>query len=322
MSLDKSNTASDRTRVLKNRAIYSNYLAANTRFEQGLSGRPPRIIGGSGASGESSAATDIAVGQISITPAEQASIIAANSVPPFYGGSLSSTAGAYLTSDPSTDFSMGTGDFTVECWANTNQLLGGGWTNLVAFGYNDDTTPFHADIRLAAGGDFYSPNGGKIGFIIPKNDGTDDRRFRYNGRMTHNTWYHLALVRHGGRLDLYVNGTRSAVVDDGTGTQYPVGVPVSFDHSGDPSDQKSRLFINGSLYDESQFDGLISNIRLVKGQAIYTANFTVPTTPLTAVPGTVLLMNTSTGTNYLQDSENHTLTPTGSLSYSPSNPFI
>ena len=37
------------------------------------------------------------------------------------------------------------------------------------------------------------------------------------------------------------------------------------------------------------FPGYISNVRVIKGTAIYTSGFTVPTSPLTAISGTVLL---------------------------------
>ena len=39
----------------------------------------------------------------------------------------------------------------------------------------------------------------------------------------------------------------------------------------------------------NRFVGNISNLRLVKGSAVYTEDFTVPTESLTAIAGTVLL---------------------------------
>jgi len=87
MSLDKSNTASDRLRVIKDRVIYSNFLAAKTRYDNGLSGKVPRIVGGTGASNEASVSEELAVAIISVTPAEQAAIVSANTPkpPPFDG---------------------------------------------------------------------------------------------------------------------------------------------------------------------------------------------------------------------------------------------
>jgi cytoskeletal protein CcmA (bactofilin family) len=90
------------------------------------------------------------------------------------------------------------------------------------------------------------------------------------------SWNHIAIVRTetelGPSLVLYVNGikvhTRSA---------------------------ESNMFYNsnGNLYignglDNSKFNGYISNLRIVRGTAVYTSNFT-PAGPLTAIPGTVLL---------------------------------
>uniref|UniRef100_A0A6C0DSJ1 Uncharacterized protein n=1 Tax=viral metagenome TaxID=1070528 RepID=A0A6C0DSJ1_9ZZZZ len=79
MSLDKSNSASTRLRIIKDRVLYSNYLAAKTRFDNGLSGSPPRIVGGTGSASEASASEELAVARISITPAEQTDIIVSNS---------------------------------------------------------------------------------------------------------------------------------------------------------------------------------------------------------------------------------------------------
>jgi len=48
-------------------------------------------------------------------------------------------------------------------------------------------------------------------------------------------------------------------------------------------------FNNGS---ENSFPGYISNLRLVKGTAVYTASFTPNTAPLSAITNTSLLLNT------------------------------
>jgi len=316
MPLDNSNSESDRLKRKKDRAIYSNYLAIKTQYDSGTYGYPSRIIAGTGASLESSALENIRIGEINVSPAEQEAIITANTpVSPY--GSVSVIANAYLTTGLFTNFSMGTGDFTVECWARTSDTVPGGWTNLVSFG-----SAAGKDIRIAAGGDFFAPNGGKVGFIIPNNAGTDDLRCRTTLTMASNTWYHFALVRNSNLVNFYVNGVNTAFKDDATGTNYTTGITVSFNHGGD-ANGKSNFFVNNSLFNESQFAGLISNVRLVKGTAVYTSNFSVPAAPLTALSGTQILLNTATSTTYLRDSSSYdiALARNGSLAYSTSNPF-
>jgi hypothetical protein len=315
MPLINSNSAGDRTQLIKTRTIYYNYLATKTQYENGQYGYPPRVIDGTGASLESSAFDDIRVGQINISPAEQAAIIAANALPVLYG-SISFVPGASLTTGLATDFSMGTGDFTAECWAYTNAAIGGGWTNLLSFG-----SAAGKDIRLAAGGDFFSPNGGKIGFIIPNSNNTDDVRYRINLTMATNTWYHFALVKSGSTVRFYVNGVSRTCTDDSSGTAYAAGVPGTFNHSGD-ANGKSNLFINNSLFNESDFNGYITNVRLVKGSALYTSNFTVPTVGLSVVSGTALLLKCASAATYLNDSSNNrTLSASGAVSFSTEAPF-
>jgi hypothetical protein len=61
--------------------------------------------------------------------------------------------------------------------------------------------------------------------------------------------------------------------------------------------------------------GYYSNLRIVKGTAVYTANFTPPTTPLTAIAGTSLL---TCGTTW---SGNPTITANGDARGAGLNPF-
>jgi hypothetical protein len=66
-------------------------------------------------------------------------------------------------------------------------------------------------------------------------------------------------------------------------------------------DANNRLYI-GNDGGGSAFTGYISNLRLVKGTAVYTSNFTPSTTPLTAISGTSLL--TCQRNRFLDNSSN------------------
>lgn len=74
--------------------------------------------------------------------------------------------------------------------------------------------------------------------------------------------------------------------------------------------------IDGSYY----LDGAISNLRIVKGTAVYTAAFTPSTEPLTAVPGTVLL--TAQSRRFHDNSiANRIITPVNTLKVTAQSPF-
>jgi len=113
------------------------------------------------------------------------------------------------------------------------------------------------------------------------------------------TWSHVAVVRAGTTVTLYLNGsslgtwTSSATF---SGTTY-IGAE----------------FYNGSV--TGVCTGYISNVRLVNGTAVYTAAFTPPTQPLQPVPNTVLLLN-GTNAGIVDRSENNNLVTVGNTSLS------
>jgi hypothetical protein len=92
--------------------------------------------------------------------------------------------------------------------------------------------------------------------------------------ISSNTWYHVATTRSGNSFYVFVNGTLV---------------------SGAPYTLSGALF-NGTTniigYQPtiaSYFNGYISNARIINGTALYTASFTPPTAPLTAIANTSLL---------------------------------
>ena len=94
-----------------------------------------------------------------------------------------------------------------------------------------------------------------------------------------NSWTHIAGVLNGTTMKLYVNG-----VSVGT----PATVAASANNSTAP------LGIGGYGNGNFPITGYISSPRIVSGSAVYTAAFTPPTAPLTAITNTSLLLS---GTN-------------------------
>lgn len=81
--------------------------------------------------------------------------------------------------------------------------------------------------------------------------------------ITDAVWHHIAMVRNGNDLDIYMDGVK------GTATQDMTAITVHTPASG------TVLTIGSST------DGWIDDLRIVKGLAVYTANFTAPTKPHT-----------------------------------------
>ena len=136
---------------------------------------------------------------------------------------------------------------------------------------------------------YYESNGGFISSSIP---------------VSLNTWTHVALSRSSGTLKLFVNGAVGASTSVTTNLTSTT-CAISY----------------GAIYGGPAFNGYISNVRIVKGTAVYTSAFTPSTTPLTAVSGTSLLTCQGT-TPFVDNSTNaFTLTVFGNTSASVLGPF-
>jgi hypothetical protein len=123
-------------------------------------------------------------------------------------------------------------------------------------------------------------------------------------------WYHLTVERSGTTITLYVNGVSEDTYDAGT-SEFITSSP-SYVTIGNVSD--------GSNLTESALQGNIRDFRYVKGTAVYGANFTPPTDPLTEVTNTKLL--TAQGLQFSDVSANgHSMTMVGDVSTMPFTPF-
>jgi len=104
-----------------------------------------------------------------------------------------------------------------------------------------------------------------------------------------NAWNHVALVRSGSTITLYLNGTNVGQATNAT----------SF-----TGDAANGVRIGAEYPTGFEFTGYISNARIVKGTAVYTSAFTPPTAPLTAITNTSLLLNFTNAGIYDATSKN------------------
>ena len=204
-----------------------------------------------------------------------------------YGGnwstSFSDSAGDYLEISSSTAFALGTGDFTIEAWIYPFSY-GGSVAGTAIFG------------TTAGSGTGYSLNLGESQDrmrILSNASGTwaDNLVVSAGGGAPLHTWSHIAWVRSGNSMTIYKNGVSVATMSGVSG--------YNFTSPG------NKGFI-GFWWDGGTtryFNGYISNLRVVKGTALYTTTFTPSTTPLTAVANTSLL--TCQDNRFIDDSPNN-----------------
>jgi hypothetical protein len=176
---------------------------------------------------------------------------------PFVAGGNSyafiSSVNSYITAPASADWAMGTGDFTVEWFSNQTTLSQ--FQRVFTVG---DYPAIDFGVSIESG-TFYFWSGG-------------DSDFDYSsaGATTTNTWYHWAVVRRSGVIYVYRNGTLRGESVINTDNINDISTPFAIGNTN-------------TFATNAAFVGDITNFRLVKGLGVYTGNFTVPTSALTAV---------------------------------------
>jgi hypothetical protein len=223
-----------------------------------------------------------------------------------FNGSIEVAPGKYVSAASSANFVMGVSDFTLECWTYPTVSSSSNNAPIISMGYGSNGNQI--EIISTSNTDNF------LGFIIPNATNTANLKIYTNSNLPLNTWTHLALVRSGLNISLYVNGTERASKTLSTSTEMSHGV------SGN-----GKFWINNNEGNESNYTGNISNIRLVKGTALYTANFTPSTIAPTNVTNTKLLMNTiyGFGNRYLEDiSSSPNTISTNGTNKSKKSPYI
>ena len=170
----------------------------------------------------------------------------------------------YLTVTESSAFSFSTGLFTIEFWFYVSSVtvdrnlfvmprIGGGFPTLIVF--------LNSSSNVKA---YCSTTGGSFAHYM----GTEAA-----GAVVNNTWNHFAYVRTGaGGNDyrVFLNG----VINSPGDANYPSAV------SDYPNVNEIRISdASNATFGTDSWLGYIDELRITKGVARYTANFTAPTAP-------------------------------------------
>ena len=149
---------------------------------------------------------------------------------------------------------FGTGNFTIECWFRSDQFdslrtLASKYTTVN--GYRSWRLVFQSSSKLQLD-------------ITADGGGGNIQNLETAATFNANTWYHLAVVRNGATISIYINGTAdSNTLNYGTATVFtsPTSILIG-----------SQSNSSGPRY---YFDGYIDDFR-ISHMARYTSNFTVP----------------------------------------------
>jgi hypothetical protein len=200
----------------------------------------------------------------------------------------------YLSIASNSAFDFGAGDFTVEGWVylNDNSLPA-----IVGTRTNDTSSTIRWCIFVQSGFltcDVWNTSNARIA------------QFAFQSTIPTGTWTHFVLVRSGTSFRLYQNGVQSTN-----------GATSSDAVANNSTAINIGSFIGSAI---SNLNGNISNLRIVKGTAVYTSNFTPSTTPLTAIANTSLL--TCNAPTIVDSSNNNfTITNNGAATVSSTVPF-
>lgn len=175
--------------------------------------------------------------------------------PTVIGGSGYFDGNDFLTYTYGPELAFGTGDFTVEFWMYTSGTTSGILQGDINAGWG---------LFILSGTLYWQSVVNQTNRLIVS-----------VAAYLNLAWRHWAIVRSGGTLSLYIDGQLITSVADSTNY----------------ADTAGTFNIGQAPVVGTFLTGYLSGLRIVKGTAVYTAAFTPPTAPPTAITNTSLLLN-------------------------------
>ena len=176
------------------------------------------------------------------------------------------TGDALVVSDHA-DLRFGTGAFTIECFVYFNSF-DDNYPSIISK-YTGGTASWIMRVRNTGAAVYYSAVGGG------SNEQSSTKPIKLK------KWHHIAMVREGtgsNQAKMYVDGTLVVTATDAT----------------DYTDTQEVTIGAQNASDSNVLNGYMSNVRIIKGTALYTSDFIPPTRKLTNVTNTKLLCCQST----------------------------
>jgi len=199
-----------------------------------------------------------------------------------HGGSVYFPGGgAAIFTPTNASFGFGTGDYTMEGWFNFDDhgaFWGGDGSTIFATSNPPGDVSAHLWVSARALR-FYSAGADRI----------------VSSPVSTQEWHHIALVRSSGNTKLYIDGTQegSTYADSlDYGTTAPFSIASHHDNGQQGPSSKNLV-------------GYVSDFKVIKGQAIYTSNFTSPTAPLSSTGTEIHIKGTDASIIDKSQSDSH-----------------
>jgi hypothetical protein len=208
--------------------------------------------------------------------------------------------GDYLSIADSNDWYFGSGDFTVELFFNAESLPDPVSVLIAQTQSNDLDVNTPLQIRTETTG---------LSAFVKESASIVGQCQTSTGLLSTNSWNHIAYTRDGSNMRLFVNGILRA----------------SASFSGTVDDGLGSLQIGGRAQ-ANYFNGYISNVRILKGTALYTSDFTPPVHELQPIGDTVLLCcnnpDSAAAASYAGIGTSKTITVNGNAAASTFSPGL
>ncbi|MDB4352663.1 hypothetical protein OAA60_04455 [Porticoccaceae bacterium] len=165
------------------------------------------------------------------------------------------------------DFDFGSGDFTIESYLYMTAESGGD-AIISLYNYSSNRRAWNY---------YYQSSDGSFEFLVSTTGSNQIKRLDSPVQLPQKRWVHVAVTKASNVYRMFYDGVE---VTNATQSETIFGTGTTADSVG----IGDYAHTNGEPY-----SGFISNIRILKGTALYTANFTPPTRELTNVTNTKLL---------------------------------